>query len=132
MTEAEAAIRDLDSALAEAGENIRLQRLTLGPNGAQIPFEVTCRASVRQYQPSELAGGIIQGDSLVILSPTEIIKAQWPGGTPQSSDADKRVPRGGAGQGDKVIIQGRARNIEAAAPYYLAGELVRIELQCRG
>lgn len=128
MTEAEAAIRDLDAALAEVGEDIRLQRLTLGPNGTQIPFEVTCRAAVRQYQPSELTDGVIQGDSHIIISPTEIIKAQWPGATPQSSDVDKRVPR----KGDRVIVQGRARAVEAAAPFYLGGELVRLELQCRG
>jgi hypothetical protein len=39
-----------------------------------------------------------------------------------------RVPR----KGDKIIIEGRERNIEAAAPFYINGELVRLELQCRG
>lgn len=119
----------LDEGLLVAGEDVELQRLTLGPGGVQIPFSVTCRATVRSYEPRELVGGIIQGDTRLVLSPTEIERAQWPGpGAVPASPGDRRVPR----KGDRVVIQGRARTVEAATPVYVAGVLVRLELQVRG
>lgn len=131
MTEAEAAIADLDAALAEVGEDVPLQRMTLGPNGLQIPFEAKCRAVVRGYTPQELiaGSGIQQGDSLVILSPTDIEKAQWPGAQVGTPVGDVRVPLPSR---DKIVIQGKQRAIIAAVPFYTGGELVRIELQARG
>lgn len=123
----EESIAMLDRQLAAHGQDVTLRRLT----GTQlIPFDVVCRAFVRGYGPDELTGTIAQGDSLVILSPTEIEANDWPGpnssATPDTSD--RRVPR----KGDKVVIAGRVRNVEAPAPIYLGGELVRINLQVRG
>lgn len=126
MSEAEAALADLDAALAEIGETVRLQRLT---GTQQIPFEVECHAVVRGYAPAEVAGSIAEGDSKIIISPSEIIASGWPGpGVVGATERDRRVPR----RGDRIIIAGRARNIEAAAPFYVADVLVRIELQARG
>lgn len=117
----------LERQLAAHGQDVRLQRLT---GTQQVFFEVTCRALVRGYEPRELIGGILQGDSKVILSPGEIEANGWPG--PNSSATptaqDRRIPR----KDDKVVIAGKTRNVEAGAPIYLAGELVRIELQVRG
>lgn len=128
VTPAEA-IADLDRSLAADGEDIRLQRLTLAAGGVQIPFEVTCRACVRGYQPKDLVGGITQQDSKVILSPTEIVRAGWPGAASAAgTDQDRRVPR----KGDRAIIAGRPRNIEAAVGIYVGSELVRIEMRVLG
>lgn len=124
MTPAEC-IADLDGQLAAHGETIDLRRLTTGPNGVQIPLVVSCRAFVRGYKPTELVGGITQNDSKVILSPTEIIAAGWTSGRPANEDG--RLPM----KGNRVMIAGKARNVEAAGPFYVAGELVRIELQVR-
>jgi len=132
-----AAIAQLDRALARNGQDITLQRLTLGPNGQQIAFSVGCRAMVTGYQASELiaGSGIVQGDSHVILSPTEINEAQWPGpsivaagGAAPGTDA--RVPS--KSRGDRCVIAGKARAVEAGTPFYIDGELVRIELQVKG
>lgn len=115
----------LDRALQRAGEDVVLRRVVGATNQALIDAPV--RALVRGFKPAELVGGIIQGDSLAIISPTGIEAAQWPGGhAPQAADA--RVPV----RNDKLIVQGRTRNIEAAAPIYVDGTLVRIELQLRG
>jgi hypothetical protein len=108
------AIAALDRALGIAGENITLRRTT---GTALIPLDVACRAVVRGYQPHQLVGTIIQGDSQVILSPSEMKRRQW-----------TWPPR----KNDKAVIAGKVRNIEAAAPIYMGGELVRIELQVRG
>lgn len=129
-------VRELDKALADAGEIIELQRLT----GTQlIPVKVRCRASVRNYGADELIGGITQDMSEVILSPTEIIRAGWPGPdiekrnasgvvTTAFSEQDQRVPR----KNDKCVIQGKPRNIEAAKPKYVDDGLVRIVLTVAG
>ena len=94
MTDAEQAIADLNAALVADGEWIELWRET----GTQkIPFKVRCRAFVRGYAAQELVGGIAQTDSKIMMSPTEIIRARWPG--PNSSatptEQDRRVPRKG-------------------------------------
>lgn len=128
MTNAEQAIADLDAALAADGEWIELWHET----GAEtIPFKVRCRAFVRGYRAQELVGGIIETDSKVVISPTEIMRAGWPG--PNSSvtptDQDRGVPRKGSAY---VVIAGRKRAVEAAGPFYLGGELVRIELRVLG
>lgn len=127
MSLAGRAITALDSALARVGQSIRLQRLT---GTQQIPFEVECLAMVRGYSPDELVGGIAQQDSMVILSPSEIERKGWPG--PQSSadpsNVDRRIPR----KGDRVFINGKARNVEAAAGLYVADVLVRIEMRVLG
>lgn len=117
MTTPQAWVSSLDRSLAANGEDAILQNLS--------GFEAAVRAFVRQYLPHELAGGIIQGDSRVILSATDIAVAQWHSGAPAG---DPLVPI----KGNKIILAGRARNIEAATPFYIAGTLARIELQIRG
>ena len=121
--------RDLDQMLREDGQQIVLRRMVGTAN--RIAVDCTCWASVRGYQPHELAGAVIQGDSEVVISATDIIAAQWPGGEPITSPpsaTDPRVPRAG----DQLVIQGRIRAIVSAAPIYVAGELVRVNIQARG
>ena len=133
----EAAIAMLDSALARNGEDVTLIRTTLGPAGSLIPFSVDCRAQVRGYQPHDLiaGSGIVQGDSIVTLSPTEINAAQWPGPVVVAVGAnapgtDARVPS--KNRGDRIVIAGKARAVEACAPVYLNGVLVRLVCQVKG
>lgn len=130
MTPAEV-ISNLDAALDRRGEDILLQRLTLGPASTPIPFGVSCRAFVRGYKPDELVGSITQQDNRVILSPTEISAIGWPGPAvtpPGPGVLDRRVPH----KGDRAVINGQVRNVEAATGIYMAGTLVRIEMQVRG
>ncbi len=121
-------ISALDRALATAGETIRLQRLALGPGDSQIPFEVSCRALVRGYQPDELVNGITQQDQLIIISPTQIIANGWPGAAPVRGPGDQRVPQAR----DRTITSRGTLTVQAAVGIYLQGELVRIEMQVRG
>ena len=127
MTEAEQAIADLDAALATDGEWVELWRET----GTQkIPFKVRCRASVRTLDAKELVGGLTQDSSRVVISPTEIVRAGWPG--PNSSatptNQDRRVPK----RGDKAKIAGKLRNIEVVRAKYEDDRLVRIEMDVLG
>jgi hypothetical protein len=119
----------LSSFLARYGQNVIVRRQV--GNDAQQATDATVRAVVRGYEPQELAGGIQQGDSRVIISPVDLAAAHWPGGQPVGSPPsplDAIVPRAG----DRVVIAGRSRAIVMSAPIYVDGELVRIDMQVRG
>ncbi len=124
------AIAMLDRQLAKHGQDVMLQRITTAAGGIGVKANVHVRAFVRSYAPDELVGGIVQTDSKVIISPTEITREGWPGpnSSTTSTNQDRRVPR----KGDNCLIAGRIRNIENPKPFYLDDELVRIELQVKG
>lgn len=111
-------IADLDAALAEDGEDITLRRSSI--------TDLTVRAFVRGISPEQLAVGIKQDNSNVIISPSEIIANGWPGTV--SDTIDVRVPT----TNDKMVIAGRTRQIEFVAPIYVGGELVRMDIRVTG
>lgn len=108
------AIALLDAQIAEHGQTVTLTRLV--PN--QTSITLTCKAFVRGYKPDELANGVQQGDSLVVLSPTALV------GSPFESAPPVRL--------NKLTTAGRLRNIEMADPVLMNDVLVRINLQVRG
>lgn len=119
----------LDRALARKGEIIILRR-NFGTTPSTT-VDVELRAFVRGYAPQELVGGISQTDSLIVTSPTEITRAQWPGGQTPTSGlfvSDPRLPK----KNDRVIVQGRLRNVETVGPIFIGDELVRIEMRVLG
>lgn len=126
----EQAIADLDDSLSQHGTTIILQRMTPAPNGAQVFSAVTCKALLRGYAPSDMIGnsGITQQDQVVIISPSEINEAQWPGGAPDNAPGDKRVPRAG----DRIRSQRGTMTIQAASGIYMQDTLVRINISARG
>lgn len=118
----------LDNALARAGEDIILRRI-YGQAPRTNNVDVTVRAAVRAFQPNELLGGIMQTDNKIIISPTDIAKAGWPGGElPSATVADPKLPR----ITDRVIVQGRVRTILVVQPIYVEDDLVRIEMRVLG
>ena len=104
----------LDAALLAAGEDITLRRqVASGQNVANI--EVTCRARVDTVGADEIAGTIAVSDLKIIMSPTEILAAQWPGGVPVypvSNASDVRIPR----ITDFVIARGKVRQVKMVDP----------------
>lgn len=104
-----AAIAALDRQIAAHGEDVFLRDQDAADDGTG---DMKRRAFVRGYKPDELAGGVQQGDSTAVLSPTGL------GVDP------KRL--GG------IIIGGRYRTIEVANPVRLNGVVVRVELWVRG
>jgi hypothetical protein len=121
-------IARLDRSLAKSGQTVILQRIIGTVNQARSV--VTLKAHVRSYDGVQLQGGIVQGDRRVIISPTEIIANNWPGGLSGNRVDDPRVPR----RGDSIIIAGRECAVLNGAPIYLDGtsDLVRIDIQVRG
>jgi hypothetical protein len=119
MSFADAFIADLDGMIDSDGEWIRLQRLTIGPDGAAIPFEARMKAIVRRGAPSDLVepGG---QETTVVASPTWLSRARFPG-----------EPR----RDDRVIIEADPNAPTAIAelkPVRVGGRLVRVTLACRG
>lgn len=122
-------IAELDRSLAEDGEDITLRRVVGSVNQARI--DVDCRAHVRQPKATELVGDITQDELFCILSPTEITKANWPGGQPQPAPAtDPRVPS--RNRGDLAYVRGKWRAVQWGQGFYPGGTLVRIEMRVAG
>jgi len=119
----------LDAALARAGENITIRRKA-GTGQNQINIDVEVRARVDWKRSDEMVGTLFQTWGEVILSPTQILAAQWPGGGPVSTVTDRtdpRIPRAN----DFAVIQGKQRQILTSKPIII-GQWVRCELTVVG
>lgn len=116
MTPAEV-IAMLDRQIAEHGQTVAIERLVgTGPMATRQGGGVQIAAHVRTLREDELISGMTQDDLMVIVSPTGL--AGWQFGVPV--------------KGDKVVIDGRPRNIELAQPIKIAGTLVRLNLKVKG
>ncbi len=129
MTTATKEIQRLDKFLRMYKSGVGQLVYVIGTTN-QSRYSVDVPAHVRNYTAQELTDTIIQGDSLVIISSTQINAVQWPGSqpTPPVPGNDVRVPR----RGYKFIWEGTDRNVESCEPFYFEGQLVRLEMQVRG
>jgi hypothetical protein len=122
-------IAALDNALAEVGEDVILRR-RVGEPPNQAFIQVRCRARVDSIDADQQPAGIRISEFSLIMSPTQINDAQWPGGTIPVSppfDVDPRIPR--VNDVDDIILRGVARTITYCDPKIIGGELVRINLR---
>jgi hypothetical protein len=105
----------LDAAIAGYGQSVTLQRTAVDntTGGVTVAAEVTCPAKFRTFGPQDLAAGEVQ-DISVIISPTAL-------GTFGMPSRD-----------DRIVLDGNPSNIEQIAPLYYGGQLVRLNLLCRG
>ncbi|MDB5358854.1 MAG: hypothetical protein JWO51_151 [Rhodospirillales bacterium] len=109
----------LDRLLVENGQDVTLSRVVSGATSS-----VVCRCRVRGGDTVASDGhfGKAQGEFRLILSPTEINAAGWPGGTPVGA-IDQRVPV----NQDHAVINGHVRTVQVATGFYMDNVLVRIE-----
>lgn len=104
----------LDRQIAAHGQPVTLRRMVT--NGD--PVDLAAAAFVRGYKPEELIGGVAQGDTMVTLSPSALVGSAFAANLPRRND--------------KLVVEGRLRNVEMADPVRLSGTLVRLNLQVRG
>ena len=100
-------------------------------SGASVKVDIPCRALVRTVSADEVAGTIVQSDLKVTISPTQIAVAGWPGqdeNIVSGSTIDPRMPRAT----DKLIIQGRERQVKASKPILMANVWVRTDMIVSG
>src|SRR5215510_13559271 len=125
-------IAALDNALARAGEDIILRRVSgTAPN--QIAVDVKCRAKVTAVSTEQTVAGIAVTTFEIIISPTQIKDAHWPGTPPQVPpfNVDPSIPR--AGTTDKVLMRGLPpMDVFFVDPIMPSGELVRINMKVKG
>lgn len=114
MTPAEA-IGALDRQLSSHGQKVTVRRYT-APSGTPRPKTelVDVPAFVRAVKKEELVGNIDSTFSNVTLSPTNIL-SMWP-----------------IVKGDKLVIEGRERNVEIVKPIKLGDAFVRCDLVVAG
>lgn len=122
-------IVDLDASLARTGEDIILRRMI---SGAAVDLN-PCRASVRlANEPDHLVSGTTQDDLRIVISPTQILAANWPAGAPAAPAApfnyDIHMPK----MGDTVIVKGKKYRVENSEPIMVNGVVVRIVLITKG
>jgi hypothetical protein len=108
-------IASLDRTLALYGQKVTIQHTAIDPatGAVTVSQEVTCSAKVRPYGPQDLEAGNVT-DIQVILSPTGV--------------GAFGIPT----RDDRIVIDANPSNVEQIAPLYFGGELVRINLLCRG
>ena len=106
----------ISATLIKFGRPMTLRRNTLTA-GVLVPTDVSVYAAATNYQPAELVGGLMQGDTKVVFANTQIAAAAWPG--PPII-------------GDQIIIDGRARTIKQVDPRYLGSVVLVFECQVRG
>ena len=104
-----------DAAIAGYGQSVTLQRTAVDATSGIVTVadEVTCAAAVRNFGPQDLDAGDVQ-DIHVVLSPTGLGSFGVP-----SRD-------------DRIVIEGNPSNITQIAPLSYGGQLVRLNLLCRG
>ncbi len=122
----DAAIAMLDRQLAKHGEDVVITRI-VKRGGVNVTESVTCRAFVKLVSADEIVGKITADDLKIIISPTQILAAGWPGTDENiiaGNNVDQRIPK----SSDKVLVQGRPREIRAPKPKLLNGVWVRSDL----
>src|SRR4051794_18221946 len=98
-------IAALDRALSAAGRVDVVLRRRVGEPPTETYVPVTCRARIDRGETSENPAGKRLSLVDVIMSPTQINQAQWPGGTPASAAGlDPRIPR--ENDIDELILPG--------------------------
>lgn len=110
-------IARLDAAIAGYGQSVTLKK-TASDNatgGQTVVAQVTCPAKFRTFVPQDLADGGVM-DIQVIISPTAL-------GTFGVPSRDDLIVIGGDPDDSRI---------EQIAPLYYGGQLVRINLLCRG
>lgn len=121
-------IASLDNALAQTGGDDIILRRVVGTQNV----DVTCRARVDAVTTEEIAAGISQTDLNIIISPTQINNAEWPGYAAVDLppfDVDPRIPLMGQ---DKVIVENRLRTVAFVDTQSVGNTLVRINMRVTG
>lgn len=108
MTPAEA-IAMLNEQIAAHGQSILVKERHDGSSQT-----LSARAFVRGFKAAELVGGLMQGDSMVVLSPTTL--AAWTGGVKT---------------GHFIEIAGVTRSVKSIETVRMDDVVVRINVQVR-
>jgi hypothetical protein len=127
-------LAQLDRRLARRGEPIFLQRKVGTTPQSLVQCEVP--AIVRALTVEQLIGAITQQNFFIIISPTDILRAQWPGGKTAAAGsqggiiapADPRFPS----TSDFIFLRGSQKSVQRVAPVFDRGACIRVEINVLG
>jgi hypothetical protein len=105
-------IDQLDRQIARKGQSV-VWRPAATPDASK---DKGLRVFVRQYKPDELSGGITQGDSTIVVSPTAMKAA----GIAEFKKTDR------------ITVAGRPKSVLASESVMTDDVLVRVNLWVRG
>lgn len=105
----EQAISALDAQIAAHGQTVTL-RTKHDASGQSLG----CKAFVRGFKPAELVGGLQQGDTLVVLSPNDVVG--WADGIKTTNF---------------IEIAGAVRSVKSVETVRMNDAVVRINVQVR-
>lgn len=108
----EAEARAIAAMRRQRGSSVTLRRMVSG-----VAVDVTVVATVMGYQPNEITGGIMVGDSKARLSDDDIAAAGWPG-----------PPR----RGDILMIDGRTFTAISVSTEKMGTAVLSHTMQVRG
>lgn len=128
-------LAQLDRRLDRRGDVVTLLRNT-GTGPSQVGVSVDLPAIVKGLTVAQLIGAITVQTYFIIISPTHILREQWPGGnavagTPSqliTSDSDARMPN----VNDKLYVRFAQRAISRVVPIFDSGQCIRIEMTATG
>jgi hypothetical protein len=123
-------LAQLDRQIRLRGEKVQLvkQSILLTKTRANI------RGIVKTLGIAQLVGGLSQTSYVVVISPTHLRRAGWPGATAATiptgitSTKDLTIPI----INDAMIFRGAQKSISKVDAIYDGDECVRIELYCTG
>jgi hypothetical protein len=128
-------LAQLDRRLDRRGDIVTLLRNT-GTGANIVGVSVDLPAMVKGLTAQQLIGNVSQQTYFIIISPTHIVRKQWPGGNAVAgtasqiitSDSDARMPV----TTDKLYVRFAQRAISRVVPVFDAGQCVRIEMTVTG
>lgn len=150
METAATKIARLDRSLARTGETVTLQRTSVDGTTGAVAIEKQlsdCPAHVRASAPQDIDMMPGVAEIRVTLSPTYLLSSPTlmgllnddgtqllnDDGMPLLADEGSPIITFGIPQkDDRILIQGDPSNIETVSPIYYGGQLVRVNLLCRG
>ena len=125
-------LQRLDRQMRLRGEKVQLIR-TIGAS-TQSRVRANIRGIVKTLGIAQLIGGITQTNYIVIISPTDLRRAGWPGANTATippgttSNKDGVIPP----PSDAMVFRASQKAISRADAIYDGDECVRIELSCIG
>lgn len=131
---AQSLIASLDASLVQGAHETVILRRSAGNAPNVVTVDVECIARVDAVAAPLSAPGPKQQVFDIILSPTQINRAQWPGGTVPALppfNVDQRIPR--VGGPDVILMRGEnPRTVIYSDPKLFDGEPVRLNLRVAG
>ena len=122
----------LDRQLRLRGEEVLLQRQT--GSSTQSLTKATVRGVVKTLGIQQLIGGISQTNYIVIISPSDLRRAGWPGAITATIPTaglplkDGVIPT----TSDKMWFRAALKSISRVDALYDGDDCVRIEMYCTG